>query len=32
MDPDFKLEFETEVLFQDWDSGQGKEETFTLEA
>lgn len=30
MDPDLKLDFETEVLLQDWDPGQVKEETFTL--
>lgn len=29
MDPDFKLGPETEVLLQDWDPGQGREETFT---
>lgn len=29
MDPDFKFGLETEVLLQDWDPGQGKEETFT---
>jgi len=29
MDPDFKLGFQTEVLLQDWDPGQCKEETFT---
>lgn len=29
MDPDFKLGPETEVLLQDWDPGQGREEPFT---